>query len=226
MPGALDRLITAVVRHPAAMAFKEAWRDLTWRLRRVDQPTGTVSSPPLTLLFVCKGNICRSPFAAHYADRRLGDLGLAGVTCRSAGYATTQAAASPPHAVTAARAYGVDLASHRPLPFADQVRGADVVVVMEAAQVPLLAERFGVPRDRLVLLPRFAPVAVVGRGYRRHNIEDPFGRPLVAFERCYAQTAAAIDGLVERLHEAARGDASRRSIASAGGTGPAAAADP
>jgi protein-tyrosine-phosphatase len=214
MPGALERLITAAVRHPAAMAVKEAWRDLRWKLRD-HPPPGTVPAPPATVLFVCKGNICRSPFAALYATERLRARGVDGVTCRSAGYSTTQAAASPPHAITAARTYGVDLAAHRPLPFADQARDVDVIVVMEAAHLDLLAGRLGVARDRLVLLPRFAPAAVAGGGYRRSNIEDPFGRPLDAFERCYAQTAAAVDGLVERLHEAALDDASRRSIASA-----------
>jgi protein-tyrosine phosphatase len=225
MPGTLDRLITAAVRHPAAMAVKEAVRDLRWRLR--DHPAaGTLPAPPATVLFVCKGNICRSPFAALYAEQRLRARGIAGVTVRSAGYSTTQAAASPPHAVTAARAYGVDLAAHRPLPFADQVRDVDVIVVMEAAHLDLLAGRPGVARDRLVLLPRFAPAAVAGRGYRRSNIEDPFGRSLDAFERCYAQTAAAVDGLVERLHEAALGDPSRRSIASVNDDSPRKTADP
>jgi protein-tyrosine phosphatase len=211
MPGPLDRLITAAVRHPAAMAVKEAVRDLRWRFRP-PPPPGRVPAPPVTVLFVCKGNICRSPFAALYAAQRLRARGVDGVVCASAGYSTTQAAASPPDAVAAARAHGVDLSAHRPRSFADQVRDADVVVVMEAAHLDLVAG-LGVARDRLVLLPRFAPEAVVGRGYRRANIEDPFGRPLAAFERCYVQTAAAVDGLVERLHEAALGGSSRRSNA-------------
>jgi protein-tyrosine phosphatase len=216
MAGALERLITAAVRHPAAMAVKEAWRDLRWRLRP-DPPAGRVPAPPATLVFVCKGNICRSPFAARYAEQRLRARGITGVACRSAGYSTTQAAASPPNAIAAARAYGVDLAAHRPAPFADPGRDGDAVVVMEAAHLDLLAGKLGVPRERLVLLPRFASEAVAGRGYRRANIEDPFGRPLAAFEQCYAQTAAAVDGLVERLHEAALDGASRRSQAAEGG---------
>ena len=84
------------------------------------------------------------------------------------------------------------------------------MVVMEASQLDILAAH-GVPRERLVLLPRFAPARVAGTGYRRDNIEDPFGQPLPAFERCYAQTAAAVDGLVARLHDAARSGASHRS---------------
>lgn len=225
MPGALEGLITAAVRHPVAMAVKEGWRDVRWRLR-ADPPAGRVPAPPVTLLFVCKGNICRSPFAALYAEARLRTRGITGVTCRSAGYSTTQAAASPPHAVAAARAYGVDLAAHRPQPFADQARDVDVFVVMEAAHLDLLAGQLGVARERLLLLPRFAPESVAGRGYRRANIEDPFGRPLAAFERCYAQTAAAVDGLVERLHEAALGGASRRSNAGEGGSSPEKTRDP
>ena len=208
---ALERLLTTALRHPAARAVKAAWRDVRWRLQRPVLPSGDVPAPPVTLVFVCKGNICRSPFAALYAARRLRELGLEGVVCRSAGYAPSQAPASPPHAVTAARAYQVDLSAHRPMPLPEYGDGAAAVVVMEAAHVDILASH-GVPRERLVLLPHFAPARVVGTGYRRDNIEDPFGQPLAAFERCYADTAAAVDGLLGRLHEAARGDAPRRTI--------------
>jgi protein-tyrosine phosphatase len=226
MPSGFERAVTAVVRHPVAMAVKGALRDLRWRLRRPELAAGDLPAPPLTLVFVCKGNICRSPFAARYAERRLRERGVAGVVCVSAGYAATQAAASPPHAIAAARAYGVDLSMHRPRAFAGADADVDAsVVVMEAAHLDVLAGALGVPRSRLVLLPRFAPEALVGRGYRRDNIEDPFGRSLADFERCYAQTSAAVDGLVERLHDAARGGASRPVNASAGPSAAPARAD-
>jgi protein-tyrosine phosphatase len=210
MTGWLERLLTATLRHPASRAAKDAWRDLRWRLRRPVLRAGEVPAPPATLLFVCKGNICRSPFAAEYAARRLRERGVTDVLCRSAGYAPSQAPASPPHAIAAARAYGVDLSAHRPFDVA-AADGAAIVVVMEAAHLDILAAR-GIPRERLLLLPRFAPARVGGTGYRRDNIEDPFGRPLSAFERCYAHTASAVDALVEALHDAAHGSASRRTI--------------
>lgn len=204
----LERLLTATLRHPASRAAKDAWRDLRWRLRRRVLRVGQVPAPPATLLFVCKGNICRSPFAAEYAARRLHERGVVGVKCRSAGYAPSQASASPPHAIAAARRYGVDLSAHRPC---DVAAGDATVVVMEAAHLDILAAR-GVPADRLLLLPRFAPARVGGTGYRYDNIDDPFGRPLFAFERCYAHTAAAVDALVDALHDAAQGSASRRTV--------------
>lgn len=225
MTAPLERLLTAVLRHPAARAVKAAWRDVRWRLRRPTLPTGDLPPPPLTLVFVCKGNICRSPFAARYAERRLRELAVTGVACRSAGYAPSQAPASPPHAIAAARAYQVDLAAHRPLGLTAGAGATEVVVVMEASQLDILAAH-GVPRERLVLLPRFAPARVAGTGYRRDNIEDPFGQPLPAFERCYAQTAAAVDGLVARLHDAARSGASHRSNVSERAGRPPAGADP
>ena len=135
---ALERLLTTALRHPAARAVKEAWRDVRWRLRRPAFPSADVPAPPLTLIFVCKGNICRSPFAALYAARRLRELGLEGVICRSAGYAPSQAPASPPHAITAAHTYQVDLSTHRPMPLPAPGDDAGIVVVMEAAQLDIL----------------------------------------------------------------------------------------
>src|SRR5262245_49404600 len=68
--------------------------------------------PPRTILFVCHGNICRSPFAAAAAVRRFADIGGDAAAIGSAGF-IGPGRPCPPTAQEAARAAGVDLSWHR-----------------------------------------------------------------------------------------------------------------
>jgi low molecular weight protein-tyrosine phosphatase len=63
------------------------------------------------VLFVCTGNVCRSPSAALLLRQRLGDAAVEGVTVHSAG--TTGSDVGPPRSlVEEGRAFGIDLAAH------------------------------------------------------------------------------------------------------------------
>jgi protein-tyrosine-phosphatase len=64
------------------------------------------------ILFVCAGNICRSPFAEGLARRLAAQRGL-DVEFASAGEIALDGDRCPPDAVAVAKEYGVDLSSHR-----------------------------------------------------------------------------------------------------------------
>jgi protein-tyrosine-phosphatase len=64
------------------------------------------------VLFVCAGNICRSPFAEGLARRLAAERGL-DVEFASAGEIALDGDRCPPDAVAVAKEYGVDLSSHR-----------------------------------------------------------------------------------------------------------------
>ena len=66
----------------------------------------------MKVLFVCAGNICRSPFAEGLAQRRAAERGL-DVEFASAGEIALDGDRCPPDAVAVAKEYGVDLSSHR-----------------------------------------------------------------------------------------------------------------
>ena len=62
-----SRVLTAVLTHPLALALKRPARNVRWRIRGRG-----IANPPLphrvsSVLFVCLGNICRSPFGALLA---------------------------------------------------------------------------------------------------------------------------------------------------------------
>ena len=136
---------------------------------------------PRTLLVLCHGNICRSPFAAALLARELTPLG---VDVRSGGFIGFNRP-PPAEAVDAAKRHAVNLSDHRSRPVtADGVRTADLIVVMDTSQRRQICERFGRrPRD-IVVLGDFDPAPVEAR-----TIRDPVDQRRDVFDEVYERIA-------------------------------------
>lgn len=151
---------------------------------------------PRSILVVCHGNICRSPFAAAVLRRGLGPLG---VRVESAGLVGPNRAA-PPEAVAVAARRGVDLADHRSrLLTPDLVRWADLIVVMDPVQQREVRERFGRAWSDLVVLGDLDPAPLGTR-----TIRDPVEQGAEVFEASYARIERCVAGLVSVLGGEAR----------------------
>lgn len=123
--------------------------------------------PELRLLFVCSGNICRSPMAEGMAD----DLAMAAghrVIARSAGTLGIQDRPAEPRAVKACREIGVDLRRHRSQGLTPELLAwADYVLVMEEHHAVTARDLDpALPEDRVVSLGPLAGKAA---------IDDPIG---------------------------------------------------
>jgi protein-tyrosine-phosphatase len=154
---------------------------------------------PNTLLVVCHGNICRSPFAAALLQQALGPVG---VRVESAGFVRPDRA-SPPEAVAAAARHGVDLADHRSRPLtSDLARAADLIVVMDAVQQREVQQRFGRPARDVIVLGDLDPAPPAGAGLRA--IRDPIGQGAEVFETSYARIERCVAGMVSVLGGTAR----------------------
>jgi protein-tyrosine phosphatase len=164
-----------------------------------------VRNPPLPLaprsvLFLCHGNICRSPFAARLAARLLRHNGAGDVECLSAGFHASPEACSPPEAVAAAAQYAVSLADHRPVPLTlEMIERSDIVAVMEMRHLSMLRRQYPSHVARFVLLPLFDTKRPALGHYRRFNIADPYGRGHRAFEDCYDHIAHALERMAKAL---------------------------
>jgi protein-tyrosine phosphatase len=136
------------------------------------------------MLFVCLGNICRSPFGAELAQRMLANAGHNGIRCSSAGIRPSQDKRSPDEACLVSEMYGVVLAGHRPKALTPELMLAhDMVIVMEWKQLAQLRAAYPELQNRIFLLSLFDVDA--RNGYERYNIADPYGQPVAAFEECY-----------------------------------------
>ena len=145
------------------------------------------------LLFVCRGNICRSPFAHAYADARFGALGPGSIQSRSAGSYPVENRPSPAEALLVSREFGVDLDAHRSRVLSPSlVRWAGAILAMDERDQRELRS-FPEARGKVFFLGTFDP------RIRPILIADPWNRPAEDFRACYREIAASVDGLAEAL---------------------------
>jgi protein-tyrosine-phosphatase len=175
-------LLTRVRRTPDRLLHPRRRRKAFENLRR---------RTPATVLVVCHGNICRSPFAAAVLGR---ELETRGIDVQSAGFIGFNRPA-PDEAMAAAVRHKVDLTVHRSrLLTPSVVRAADLIVVMDTTQRRRLYERFGrSPRD-VVLLGDFDPDPVDSR-----TIRDPVNEDLDVFSEVYERIARCAHHLATAL---------------------------
>jgi protein-tyrosine phosphatase len=135
------------------------------------------------LVFVCTGNICRSPYAAALARR-------AGIPAISVALRGRSGAPAFPSAAAAAHDSGIDLSAHRSTPIDDVRLGpGDLLVAMEPWQAQALAGRAG------------AQVTLLGLWStpRRPHLHDPYGLCDDYFRTCFRLIDSAVAAIAARM---------------------------
>ena len=143
---------------------------------------------PDSVVFVCLGNICRSPFAA-----RLWASHVSSIEASSAGF-IGPGRPPPEEALSAACAWGLDHADHRSrIATAEITRGADVVFVFDRYHVKMLSKH-GHGTERVFWLGDFDPEWAGKRA-----IPDPWGKPEAEFERTFERIARCVNDVQDAL---------------------------
>ena len=151
---------------------------------------------PRSIVFVCHGNICRSPYAAAVFERSVPEVIRSEMQIDSGGF-VGPGRPSPPESISVAAARGVDLTSHQSRLITHEMIGqADLVVVMDNHQRHLVRRAFHYDLDRIIVLGDLD-----SRHIRRRAIRDPILQPASVFvdsyariERCVATLTAALGG--------------------------------
>lgn len=137
------------------------------------------------LVFVCRGNICRSPYAEVIARQRFG------ISSASFGIETVTGVGAHPPAIHNARLREIDLTAHHATSMNDFVlRENDLLIAMEPRQAEVL-------RSWTDRMNRRVQVTLLGlwTTHPRPYIADPYGRSDAYFQNCFG----LIDSAVERL---------------------------
>ena len=152
---------------------------------------------PVKVVFVCWGNICRSPMAERVARAKAEEAGLTDVEFTSAATSTEELGESmDPRAAAVLRDRGYDAEGHVAHQVdAAEIAGADLVVAMEDLHVERM--RWMAPdADHLALLTDFDPAATPGSG-----VPDPWYGTAEGFYDTLAAVEAAIPGVLDRVRE-------------------------
>ncbi len=169
---------SGVVCYELKAAFMEVWRGcvrvikrggVQWYVRHIEQShmLRKIRRKKIkNVLFLCYGNICRSPLAAAVAAKR-----FPSVSFSSAGFYSVIGRCSPEFVCAAAEGLGVDLTGHRSNTVdAKMLNEAELVVIMDSRNHDLLKKHFPYALQKTLLLGMLLPEP-------RLEIRDPYDSP-------------------------------------------------
>jgi protein-tyrosine-phosphatase len=150
------------------------------------------------ILFVCAGNICRSPMAEWQLKALLWEKPIPGLEVGSAGLIALPGNSASLNAVRVARENSISLAEHKARPITTElIDNADLVLVMESHQGHELIADHPQAAEKILLLRHFARY-----GSRERGISDPYGRNPEAYRFCFEDIKECVESLHEWLLEA------------------------
>ena len=137
------------------------------------------------LVFICKGNICRSAYAEALAK----SLGVDAVSC---GLNTRNGVPADEGAIKAAMLRGIDLTRHRTTPIEELIlKKNDLFVAMEPWQVEQLKRRYGKEY-------KYTLLGLWGQPVRPH-IQDPYGMSDVYFDSCFNYIEKSLHEILSKV---------------------------
>lgn len=165
----------------------------------VSRPASVILSG-VRVLFVCLGNICRSPTAEGVMRRLVREVGLEGrIGLDSAGTGSWHVGEAPDaRAVAAARRRGIEVVGAARQVVAADFERFDLILAMDRANLRALRAR--APDDeaqaRIRLLREFDPSALAGEDL---DVPDPYAGGAGGFETVLDLVDAACRGLLRAL---------------------------
>ena len=174
----------------------------------------------MKILFVCTGNICRSPMAEVMLRHALTSRACAAdIEIASSGTWAYDGSPATVAAVDAMRARGIDASAHLSRPVVrEELEEADLIVVMTSVHVREVLDVAPDVRSKLVMLKELVEMkgdyegatgteerlrrlldAERPKPRRSLDVDDPMGLPLMAYERCADDLDRGVNALVEVL---------------------------
>ena len=154
------------------------------------------ATPPRRILFVCLGNICRSPLAEgvfrHVAENR---AATSGFVIDSAGTGAWHVGSRPdPRSVAIASKHGIDISGqHARAVDPTDFEGFDLLLGMDRSNVETLLTRAPAQlQDKIHLFLEYA-------GLGAKDVPDPYYGRDDGFERVYRMIQEASEALASRL---------------------------
>jgi protein-tyrosine-phosphatase len=141
-----------------------------------------------TVIFVCTGNVCRSPMAAGlFYDKLIREKADGNVRVRSAGLWALEGQPASAYAAQVMSEHGLDISAHRGRNLTQSdVDEADLILVMTKRHADIIARDLCASPDKVHLLSDMTGVS--------QDIEDPYGGSLLDYRR----TATELEDWIER----------------------------
>ena len=137
------------------------------------------------LVFVCKGNICRSAYAEAVAK----SLGIKAISC---GISTKNDLPANSDAIKAASERGIDLSRHKTTPVMYVIlRKTDLIVAMEPWQADSLTKNLKRKHHVTLLGLWLSPL--------RPHVQDPYGFTATYFDNCFNYIENSVNEIAKKI---------------------------
>ncbi len=141
------------------------------------------------VLFVCTGNICRSPMAEALFIHRIGKN--TGWDATSAGIYAPNGSPASDHAVSVLRELDIDLTGHRSKVLTPELVGStDLIVTMTETHRNYILDLFPEVGNRVFLINAFGTSKVPA------DVSDPYGGSLNTYKRTRDEIDRALSDLI------------------------------
>lgn len=148
------------------------------------------------ILFVCTGNLARSPLAEHAFQKAMADRGVTDILAQSAGTMAYDGSPAPSKAIREGAKRGLDLSRHRSQALTrPMVEEAEMVLVMERHQYHHTLALAPGSKEKTFMLGGFIP----GRG--DDEIADPYGGGDEDFREALDDIIKAVEVLADKVVE-------------------------
>jgi protein-tyrosine-phosphatase len=143
------------------------------------------------VLYVCTGNVFRSPVAAEMTKQVLGDTNVK-VEC--AGILKYNGTPLPEDVMELTERHGIDLSTHIPKQVnAKLVEAADLILVFDKKQVGELTEKYPHAKNKIYTIKNYAGI------YDGQDMEDLWNKPAEAFERHIRELRLYVEKCANRI---------------------------
>jgi len=161
---------------------------ILWKLGKYRNATHIDWNKVHRILFICKGNICRSAYAEAYLSSNHPHINTT-----SCGVETSDGAPADESAKNTAHQRGYKLTSHKTSRVEDtQLFPSDLIVYMEPAHKTMLLEKISeTPGSQHTFLGLW--------GNTPPLIPDPYGTSTEYFEHCFILIETCVDAIVSNM---------------------------
>ncbi len=152
-----------------------------------------------SVLFVCLGNICRSPLAQGIFEHELKKQGLDSQFDADSAGTSGWHEGEPPHkgSIAIAKKYGISIERQKSRPVhAKDGELFDYILAMDNQNRASLLDEFRFPTNKIHLMRDFSREVPLQKGLA---VPDPWGKGGEAFEEVFAILEDAVQGFIELL---------------------------